>query len=130
MVVVLALTVAEVATWVVVRMAVPLVLMILSIVFGKGMRRAAESTSAAGKTAADAIGRARRGFRRIGQAPRARVEVVDTTGERVRVEAPADDAADGGGGRRRGRHRRTGAPAALTRTAGRTEARVGEVPAS
>ena len=86
----IAMTVAEIAVWMALRVAVPLVLTLLSLIFGRGLRRAAEDTSVAGKRAAEAIGRARRGLRRQEEAPGPRVEVREVPEVRVRVAAPGD----------------------------------------
>jgi hypothetical protein len=55
----LALTAAEISVTLALRVAVPIVLTLLSVVFGKGMREAAGQVSAGGKAGAEAIRRAR-----------------------------------------------------------------------
>jgi hypothetical protein len=55
----LALVVAQIAVTLALRVAVPLVLLLLSVLFGAGLRRAAKNVAGAGKEADDAIRRAR-----------------------------------------------------------------------
>jgi hypothetical protein len=55
----IALLVAQLAVTLALRVVVPTVLVILSILFGAGLRRAARGVSGAGQEAGDALGRAR-----------------------------------------------------------------------
>jgi serine/threonine protein kinase len=98
-VVMLSLTIAEIAVMLALRVAVPLLLTMLSLVFGKGLRRAAERVAASGKTAATSIRRIRDGLRvperEIGArvvdgAPGLRVDPGDAEAEQ---EAAEDEAA-------------------------------------
>jgi hypothetical protein len=100
----LGLAIAEVVVGVVLNVVVPLVLTILSIVFGRGLRRAAESVDAAGREATRSIADTRvhlgDEWTPVEVAPRVRVETKPTDDPRVRVdvsrrpEAPVDDAVD------------------------------------
>jgi len=94
LVVLLALTVAEIAVTLALRVAVPTVLTILSIFFGEGLRRAAANTRTAGKVAAAAIGRTRRALARDPSTPPVRVEVAGAPDPRIRVEARDTEAAE------------------------------------
>jgi tRNA A-37 threonylcarbamoyl transferase component Bud32 len=91
-VVMLGLTLAQVAVTVALRVAVPLAFTLLSLVFGKGMRRAGGSVSDAGKIAVDAIGRARDavGGRRREERVRVATEAGSAAAPGVRIAA--DDA--------------------------------------
>jgi hypothetical protein len=91
-VVVMALSLAELAVTLMLRVAVPVLLTLLSVIFGRGMREAAKRVGESGKTAAGAIARVRAGVR-----GRDRVRVAeDGDGPRVRVDAvdPAEAAED------------------------------------
>ncbi len=56
---VLGLTIAEIAVWAALNVAVPLLLTLMSVIFGRGMRRAAAQVRIAGRRARAAIRRAR-----------------------------------------------------------------------
>jgi hypothetical protein len=109
-VVVLALVVAEVAVILATRVVVPIVLTLLSILFGKGLRRAAQDVSEAGKAATATIGRAREGLRaRDAQEARVRVRVATDGGERAgeaEREAAAEEEAAAAEEEARGQRRR------------------------
>jgi len=94
---VLALSVAQVAVALALEVAVPLALTLLSIFFGRGLRRAAEHVRLAGDHVGEVLGAARdtvRGEWQAPPAPHVRVEpkVASQAPGRVRVEPPrADD---------------------------------------
>jgi tRNA A-37 threonylcarbamoyl transferase component Bud32 len=91
-VLVLGLVAAEIAVTVATRVVVPLVLTLLSIVFGRGLREAARAVSEAGGRATSGIAGARR--RLTGAAPEERVRVADAPRARVDVgEAEAEEEA-------------------------------------
>jgi hypothetical protein len=95
MLVTFGLIVAEIAVTVALRVIVPVVLTVLSVVFGKGMRRAADTVSDAGKRATAAIRRTRADEVRIrveqeAEAPRLR---IGATGADDEEEAAEDEAA-------------------------------------
>jgi tRNA A-37 threonylcarbamoyl transferase component Bud32 len=89
----LGLSIAQVAVLLALRVVVPTVLMLVSIVFGRAVRDAAKSVAASGHEAADAIERAKdflRG-RSNEEDPRPRVDLGADPGARVRV-GPSDAA--------------------------------------
>ena len=88
----LALLAAEIAVMLATRIVVPLVLTMLSVVFGRGLREAARAVSEAGGRATSGIAGARR--RLTGAAPEERVRVADAPRARVDVgEAEAEEEA-------------------------------------
>jgi tRNA A-37 threonylcarbamoyl transferase component Bud32 len=89
--VVLGLSLAELGVIVALRVVIPAILSILSVVFGKGMRTAAGFMSEVGKNVAEALARARRNVR--GAEPEIRVRVADPD-DRRRLEAPGDEEAE------------------------------------
>ncbi len=94
------LTIAQVAVLLSLRVAVPFVLTILSIFFGKGMRQAAQRTDEAGKLANENLVRAKGAVRGRAEGEGARIEVREVDGSaaqrRVRIvdESEADRRAE------------------------------------
>jgi hypothetical protein len=83
---VLGLTVAQIAVVLALRVAVPIVLTLLSIVFGRGLRDAAGAVSTAGTRASEAIARARVAVGERDESNDARIRVEQSSSEeRVRV---------------------------------------------
>jgi hypothetical protein len=81
----IALRLAQLAVFFALRVAVPLLFTLLSLVFGKGMRTAAGTVNNAGKIAIDAIGRARDAVSELGREREERVRVAT---EASRAAAP------------------------------------------
>jgi len=106
---VLGLLVAELAVWAALHVVVPLLLTLLSILFGTGLRRAAAEVRAAGRRARGALRRTR-----------ARVRARRPRPGRPRSRRRRDGRQRGPGRRgRRGRRRSAGVPAARGAGAGR-----------
>jgi hypothetical protein len=86
LVVVLALTMAQVAVAIALHVIVPIVLIVLSLFFGRGLRDAARTVSEAGNRAGAAIARARSVV--SGRPPESDDGVASTAGPRVDAGAP------------------------------------------
>jgi serine/threonine protein kinase len=86
----IALLVAQLAVTLALRVVVPTVLVLLSILFGAGLRRAARGVSGAGREAGKAIGRAR-GVVAGRQEGAIRVSTDEAERARVRAEDSDDD---------------------------------------
>jgi len=95
-IVTISLVLAQVAVTIALRVVVPIVFSLLSVVFGKGMRDAAKQVSRAGETATEAIARARDAINGnpIGPTPPAKLRVEQTREDdaRVRVAEFEDEA--------------------------------------
>jgi hypothetical protein len=108
----LSLVAAQLAVALTLRIVVPLVLVMLSVIFGAGLRRAARNVAGAGREAGDAIRRARgvvhgEGERDDGvrvETEEERIRVRDESGRRTRVAGEEDDESEDEDerGRRRG----------------------------
>jgi tRNA A-37 threonylcarbamoyl transferase component Bud32 len=90
-IVLLALTVAQIAVGLALRVVVPTVLTILSLFFGAGLRRAAESTREAGRVAHAAIRRAQKSLDRSAPEPGVRVAEPEPAPEPVPQARIAQD---------------------------------------
>ncbi len=93
LVVLLALTIAQLVVVVALRLLVPVALFVLSLFFGSGLQRAARAVSRAGGRASRAMGRARDGAagatRSAARGGRARMEVADQAKSRVPLDEQA-----------------------------------------
>ena len=94
LVVMLALTMAQVAVAIALHVVVPVVLIVLSLFFGRGLRDAARSVSEAGNRAGAAIARARSVVQ--GRPPESEDGVGSAAGPRVEVGTDRSRVEDGG----------------------------------
>jgi serine/threonine protein kinase len=90
-VVLLALTLAQIAVVLALRVVVPTILTLLSLFFGKGLRRAAANVSDAGRIAVAAIARAQNSLRGIEPEPGVRVAEPAPAPRRIARDEDEDE---------------------------------------